>query len=181
MTITQLQDKYMHYLERLMEVLSDLENTNVLGRILAHHEDFDNNPKAYTTFFTKVAPFKGHVTNSGCDTTVDPYATSLILFGPPASTCTVSNMYYTLLLTYAEAVKKSCAPPSVPCAPPTMLHAMCNAPRHDMPHPVLSISSTTSSDRSTISGRHQSKCCHKCHVLRHIRQECPNWCKSHHY
>jgi hypothetical protein len=29
-------------------------------------------------------------------------------------------MYYTLLLTYAEAVKKSRTPPSAPCAPPTM-------------------------------------------------------------
>jgi hypothetical protein len=42
-----------------MEVLSDLENANILGCILAHHKDFDNNPKAYATFFTKVAPFKG--------------------------------------------------------------------------------------------------------------------------
>jgi hypothetical protein len=70
----------MHYLERSIEVLSDLENANVLGHILAHHEDFDNNSKAYATFFTKVTPFKGHVTNSGRDTTVDPYTASLISF-----------------------------------------------------------------------------------------------------
>jgi hypothetical protein len=154
MTITQLQDKYMHYLEHSMEVLSDLENVNILGHILAHHEDFDDNPKAYATFFTKVAPFKGHVTNSGRDTTIDPYAASLISFGPPASTCTISDMYYTPLLTYAEAVKKSCAPPSAPRTPPTMPRAMCNAPCRDMPHPMLSTSSTTSSDHSTISRRH---------------------------
>jgi hypothetical protein len=173
-TITQLQDKYMHYLKRSMEVLSDLENANVLGCILAHHEDFDNNPKAYATFFTKVAPFKGHVTNSGRDTTVDPYAAGLISFGPPASACTVSDMYYTPLLTYAEAVKKSRAPPTMP-------RAMHNAPRRDMPRPVLSTLSITSSDCSTISGRHRSKRCHKCHTLGHIRQECPNWHKSCHY
>jgi hypothetical protein len=173
-TITQLQDKYMHYLECSMEVLSDLENANILGHILAHHEDFDDNPKAYAAFFTKVAPFKGHVTNSGRDTTVDPYAASLISFGPPASACTVSDMYYTPLLTYAEAVKKSRAPPTKP-------RAMHNTPRRDMPHPALSASSTTSSDRSTISGRHRSKRCHKCRTLGHIRQECPNWCKSRHY
>src|SRR5437588_1653677 len=160
----------MHYLEHSMEVLSDLENANVLGHILTHHEDFDDNPKAYAAFFTKVAPFKGHVTNSGCDTTVDSYATGLILFGLPASACTVSNMYYTPLLTYAEAVKKSCAPPSMP-------HAMCNMPRRDMPRPALSTLSNTSSDRSTISGRHRSKHCHKCHLLGHIRKECPNWRK----
>src|SRR5437588_8414870 len=107
-----------------MEVISDLENANVLGRILAHREDFDNNPKAYAAFFTKVAPFKGHVTNSSRDTTVNPYAAGLISFSPPASACTVSNMYYTLLLTYAEAVKKSRTPPFVPHAPPTMPRTM---------------------------------------------------------
>jgi hypothetical protein len=171
----------MHYLERSMEVLSDLENTNILGRILAHHKDFDDNPKAYAAFFTKVAPFKGHVTNSSRDTTVNPYTASLISFGPPASTYTVSDMYYTPLLTYAEAVKKSRTPPFVPRAPLTMLCAMCYMPCHDMPHPALSTSSTTSSDCSTISGRHRSTRCHKCHVLRHIRQECPNWHKSRHY
>jgi hypothetical protein len=90
-------------------------------------------------------------------------------------------MYYTLLLTYAEAVKKSRAPPSVPHAPPTMLRAIRNMLRCDMPRPMLSASSTTSSDHSTISRRHRSKRCHKCHTLGHIRQECLNWCKSHHY
>jgi hypothetical protein len=90
-------------------------------------------------------------------------------------------MYYTPLLTYAEAVKKSRAPPSVPRALPTMPYAMRNAPRRDMPRPALSTSSATSSNRSTISGRHQSKRCHKCHTLGHIRQECPNWRKSCHY
>src|SRR5437588_1320818 len=123
-TISQLQKKYMHYLECSMEVLSDLENANILGHILAHQEDFDNNPKAYATFFTKVTPFKGHVTNSGHDTTVNPYATGLISFGLPASTCTVSNIYYTLLLTYAKAVKKSHVPPSASHASPTMPCAM---------------------------------------------------------
>jgi hypothetical protein len=148
---------------------------------LAHHEDFDDNPKAYTTFFTKVAPFKGHITNSGCDTTVDPYAAGLISFGPPASACTVSNIYYTPLLTYAKAVKKSCVPPSTPRAPPTMLYAMHYALCCDAPCPTLSTSSATSSDHSTISGRHRSKHCYKCHILEHIRQECPNWRKSRHY
>ena len=164
-----------------MEVLSDLENANVLGHILAHHEDFNDNPKAYATFFTKVTPFKGHVTNSSHNTTVNLYAASLISFDLLASTCTVSNMYYTLLLTYAEAVKKSCALPSVPHAPPTMPRAMRYALHRDMPHPALFTSSTTLSDHSTISGRHRSKCCHKCHILGHIRQECPNWRKSRHY
>jgi hypothetical protein len=90
-------------------------------------------------------------------------------------------MYYTPLLTYAEAVKKSHASPATPHAPPSVPRAMCYMPRCDMPHPALSTLSTTLSNCSTISRRHRSKCCHKCHTLRHIRQECPNWCKSHRY
>jgi hypothetical protein len=62
-----------------------------------------------------------------------------------------------------------------------MLRTMHYAPHHDTPCPTLSTSSATSSDCSTISRRHRSKCCHKCHTLGHIRQECPNWCKSHRY
>jgi hypothetical protein len=69
----------------------------------------------------------------------------------------------------------------VPHAPPTMPCAMRYAPHRDTPCPALSTLSTTSSDCSTISGRHHSKCCHKCHILRHIRQKCPNWRKSHRY
>jgi hypothetical protein len=87
-------------------------------------------------------------------------------------------MYYTLLLTYAEAVKKFYAPPSAPCTSPTMPRAMRYAPRHDMPCPMLSTSSATSSDCSTISGRYCSKHCHKCRKLGHIRQERPYWHKS---
>jgi hypothetical protein len=104
-TIVQLQKKYSHYLECSMEVLSDLENANVLGYILAHHEDFDGNPKAYASFFLKVAPFHGHITTSSCNTTMDPYATDLLAFRPPTSACTVSSMRPPYL-SYAEALKK---------------------------------------------------------------------------
>jgi hypothetical protein len=69
----------------------------------------------------------------------------------------------------------------MPCASPTMLCTMRYAPCHDTSRPTLSTLSATSSDHSTISRRHCSKRCHKCHTLRHIRQECPNWCKSCHY
>ena len=58
---------------------------------MAHHEEFNGNLKAYATFFSKVTPFHGLVTNSSRDTTVDPYAAELLAFGPPASACTVSK------------------------------------------------------------------------------------------
>jgi len=60
--INTLQERHMYYLERRMEVLSVLENANVLGRILAHMEDFEGYPEAYATFFCAVAPFHSHIT-----------------------------------------------------------------------------------------------------------------------
>jgi hypothetical protein len=83
-------------------------------------------------------------------------------------------MYYTLLLTYAKAVKKSHALPTMP-------YAMRYALHRNAPCPMLSTSSATSSNHSTISRRHCSKHCHKCRKLRYIRQECPYWCKSCHF
>jgi hypothetical protein len=166
-TITQLQEKQMHYLERSMEVLSDLENANVLGRILAHHEEFDDNPKAYAAFFLKVAPFRGHITNSGRDTTVDPYAADLLAFGPPASACSVSPLHPPYL-SYAEALKKSTRDYSSAPRPAT---------RRKMPRRAFSAtSSTTSSSRSgrSFCGSHKTKRCHKCQKIGHIRRECPD-------
>jgi hypothetical protein len=166
-TITNLQEKQMHYLERSMEVLSDLENANVLGRILAHHEEFDDNPKAYAAFFLKVAPFRGYITNSGRDTTVDPYAADLLAFGPPASACRVSPPHPPYL-SYAEALKKSTRDYSSAPRPAT---------RCEMPRPAFSTtSSNTSSSCSGCSfcGSHKTKRCHKCQKIGHIRRECPD-------
>ena len=151
-TITALQEKYSHYLERSIEVLSDLENANILGCIMAHHDEFEGNPKAYTTFFLKVAPFKGQVTNSGRDTSMDLYTDSLLAFGPPAAK--VVRDIYTPLKTYAEAVKK------------TSCRAPCPAPS------TFSATSTLSTTSST-SSKHKYKRCHTCQKMGHIRQECP--------
>ena len=71
-----------------MEALSALENANVLGRILAHVEDFEGYPEAYATFFRAVAPFHGHITYSGTNTAIDRYMSGAIALGPPASVCT---------------------------------------------------------------------------------------------
>ena len=70
-----------------MEALSALENANVLGRILAHVEDFEGYPEAYAAFFRSVAPFHGHITYSGTNTAIDRYMSSAIALGPPASAC----------------------------------------------------------------------------------------------
>ena len=173
-TITSLQEKYSHYLECSVEVLSDLENANILGRILAHHEDFDGNPKAYTAFFLKVSPFRGHMTNSGRDTTVDPYAASLMSFGPLASACKPVSKAIRPWLTYAEALKSSFFAP--PRAPRSMLP--CYLPRLSHTPSTASTASTTSTSKKLWSNTYynpksKSKQCYCCKRIGHIRQDCP--------
>ena len=171
-TITSLQEKYSHYLERSVEVLSDLENANILGRILAHHEDFDGNPKAYAAFFLKVSPFRGHVTNSGRDTTVDPYAASLMSFGPPASACKPVSKMPRPWLTYAEALKSSFRY-TPPRAPRSMLP--CYMPSSSRTPSTASTSSNSSKSWSNTyyDKKSKSKRCYRCKRIGHIRQDCP--------
>ena len=125
-----------------------LENANVLGRILAHMEDFEGYPEAYTTFFCIVAPFHSHITYSGTNTAIDRYMSSAIALSPPAFT-----------------------PVRVPCPLPTdyanqirVLHNhACDIHKYQNRKP------TPAGPRSN-----KSKCCHKCHQLGHIRRECPH-------
>jgi hypothetical protein len=78
-----------HHLEKSLQALDFLEQANVLGRLLAHTEEFDDNPKAYSSFFNAVNPFNGHVTYSGTNTQIDQSLTNHLAFGPPASAVTV--------------------------------------------------------------------------------------------
>jgi len=144
--INALQERYMYYLEKHMEVLSDLENANVLGHILMHTEEFDGHPEAYTLFFQAVSPFRRHITYSGTNVAIDCYMSSAIALGLPAVSRPPPPYVH---LTYADTLcnsKSICKllttvdkPPSVPTRP----HSPCG------------------------------KCCHKCRVLGHIRRECP--------
>ena len=86
--INALQECHMHYLEKCMEALSNLENANILGCILAYVEDFDSYPQAYTNFFKHAAPFHGYITYSGTNTAIDRYMSGAIALGPPALACT---------------------------------------------------------------------------------------------
>jgi len=150
--INALQERHMYYLERRMEALSALENANILGRILAHVEDFEGYPEAYTTFFRAVAPFHGHITYSGTNTAIDRYMSGAIALGPPASTCTPAF-----------------TPVRVPCPLPTdyanQIRVLHNHTRDIRKYQKKS---TPAGPRST-----KSKRCHKCHQLGHIRRECP--------
>jgi len=152
--INALQERHMYYLERRMEALSALENANVLGRILAHIEDFKGYPEAYATFFHAVAPFHSHIMYSGTNTAIDRYMSGAIALSLPASACTPAF-----------------TPIRIPCPLPTdyanqirVLHNhTCDIHKYQNRKP------TPPGPRSN-----KSKRCHKCHQLRHIRRECPH-------
>ena len=79
-TIRTLQDKEMHYVEKAVGVLSELENANVLGHLLTHSQEITdrllktcerdmlgprNNPLA--PFLTLAASFRGQIMQSALD------------------------------------------------------------------------------------------------------------------
>jgi hypothetical protein len=72
--IRKLQEKEMRYVERAVEILSDLENANALGRILAHDGDvleftMENLTSHAALVYIKIAQsFKGRTVQSDLDT-----------------------------------------------------------------------------------------------------------------
>ena len=147
--INILQEKYSHYLERRMEALSALENANILGRILAHTEEFEGQPEAYASFFRAAAPFHGHVTYSGTNSNIDRYMSGAIAFGPPAGEChsPVRKPSYREL-TNADIVNAYNSP------------SFAKISTYKAPIP--------SGPRSNLRKR-----CHKCRARGHIRRDCP--------
>ena len=66
----------MQYLEKAMEVLSGLENANVVGRIMAHNdvmmEELANMPGAVPHYLEIVRKFEGEVAKSAADPNINP-------------------------------------------------------------------------------------------------------------
>jgi len=150
--INALQERHMYYLERRMEALSALKNANVLGRILAHMEDFEGYPEAYATFFRAIAPFHGHITYSGTNTAIDHYMSGAIALGPPASACT--------------SMRTPVRTPNIPSIPNAdQIHILHDHARNLC---MYQKKPTPTGPCST-----KSKRCHKCRQLGHIRRECP--------
>jgi hypothetical protein len=75
--IHRLQEREYKYLEKAMCVLSDLENANVLGRIIAHGDDIWHSlttDQRAAGLFTKIMhSFEGTVTQSTIDARADPF------------------------------------------------------------------------------------------------------------
>ena len=71
----------MQYLEKAMEILSGLENANIVGWIMAQNDimmqELAKTSGAVPHYLEIVRKFKGEVTKSTVDTTINP------LFSPP--------------------------------------------------------------------------------------------------
>ena len=95
-SIKKLQEKEMRYIERAVGTLSELENANVLGRLLAYDNDIimhilDNPipiPGAYLSYARLARSFKGKITHSALDIRVEeePRAKRPDDLYPPSST-----------------------------------------------------------------------------------------------
>ena len=85
--IRTLQDKEMHYVEKAVGVLSNLESTNVLGRLLTHSPKIENRlfnaykhdkslqeHNAITPFLTLADSFMGTITQSALNVHPNKYA-----------------------------------------------------------------------------------------------------------
>ena len=75
-SVKSLQDKEMRYLEGAMEVLSGLENANVLGHLLAHEDIISadllaQNTQVYTYYARLARSFRGDITQSVQDVRVN--------------------------------------------------------------------------------------------------------------
>jgi hypothetical protein len=66
----------MQYFDKAMEVLSGLENANIVGQIMAHNdiimEELAETPGAMPHYLEIVKKFEGEVSKSTADTNVNP-------------------------------------------------------------------------------------------------------------
>ena len=81
------QQKEWKYLEKAMEVLSELENDNVLGRLLAHTDQLAEalapNPDANAQYIKVIKGFTGDITKSALDPHVNRYHSAIEEQGEP--------------------------------------------------------------------------------------------------
>src|SRR6266852_2387133 len=153
--IRELQAKKMRYLERAVEVLSELECANVLGRLLAHLDTLSEvlvqDVQTHLQFFNRVSGFQGHISNNACDLTKPLMHTNL-----EVHTRTLSQPLSDAICNpYQNKV-----PPIEPACDPRIQYARSS--------PV------DVHNRHTNAPIVNRRRCHKCHQVGHIRAHCPN-------
>ena len=80
-TIKHLQNKEQRYLEKAVGLLSELENANFLGRLMAHGdviiEDLEGkDPRSCAEYLSRTRYFEGDITQSALDPKVNPFRSS---------------------------------------------------------------------------------------------------------
>jgi hypothetical protein len=157
-SIGKLREKEMRYMERAVEILSDLENANALGRIFAHEADITqyliehSTPAAYIAYVKIVESFTGQVAHSALDTRtrtprVITRKTPGIISLPRGTTTRVRPQLPSRTLDdeIENQLRRDLYKPRKPFRPLT------NVPLHV----------------------HRRKRCHRCHEWGHIRRYCP--------
>src|SRR5580698_10012464 len=140
----------MQYLEKAMEVLSGLENANILGRIMAHNDvmmqELAETSGAVPHYLEIVKKFEGEVTRSAADTTINPLFSLSRPSAPLASRRPPSSP--------RKERKKGWIPRKsmLNRRPQMMVYHKGHLPRDP---------------------RHADWRCHRCRLLGHIRRDCP--------
>ena len=77
----------MKFAEKALEVFSDIENSNILGRLLAHMDilsmAFAPNPDANFTYIKVIRGFNGDITETVLDTCVNCHRSTIKEQGKP--------------------------------------------------------------------------------------------------
>jgi len=154
-SIKKLQEKEMQYVEKGVEVLSNLENANVLGHIFAHEHDITQyalehlTPSAYVAYCKICKSFTGDVTYSATDIRIQTYQSHYlwITYAP----CQALWRYYKdEQAAHNHAAQEEQAICDHLYTTPTPKHHCHNIPLHI----------------------HACKRCHSCHEWGHIRAIC---------
>ena len=122
-TINELQRKLLAYMEKTQEVLSELENANVIGRLYSHLTDIaiesQEDPLQFHQLLKATERFEGQITRSAIDPTPDPSYKSNTLY---ASTLTEEQeRLHTVVQQNYRQVRKT-----TPTAPASHSNKVCH-------------------------------------------------------
>lgn len=152
-----LRRKEIAYLERAVCVLSDLENANFLGRLMAHLDiivqELEVLGTGHMSFHHAIKGFENEITNSATDTRPNPFRNT----HDPRPETKRRNAYKGAVI---PDLRQTTIPDFFKATPSKSL-----TPRYHLwPRTRLSLARHASFDR---------KKCHKCGVWGHVRRNCP--------
>ena len=145
----------MRYLERAVEILSDLENANAVGRILAHEHDINQyalehlTPSALVAYYKISQSFKGPIAHSAADTRIRTRERPSIVSLPQGAS-----------LKFQKQTKEKLSHEE-------LVEQRIRERLHSAPGPAKRLR------RNIPLHVHERKRCHRCREWGHIRATCP--------